>query len=706
MEKIKKKFVTLNIKEQICFGTLAVSFCVCFLIFTIVTLCCFVLINLCYLDVLNDIDLGENRGMELIGMYISSQFSINSEITKLGFQWLNNFFSSLEKKPFDLKFSEKNIKENFVNFETLPNMYDDCVNRENSRCIFYENFIKDNDVLKDDFIQILMHAIPLLEILSHFKFIEFSKLDTFDKISILSPKIGSLFVYPMEQANDLTKNYKNNNETYIYTNSSDLIYFQNYTKNILNEYLNLFNESLNSGSEDFKNFNYKFLMNKSLVEAINHSPGVLILDDIVYGNTSSFTKQTTTKRTFSLHIEEKENLNSLRLEDKNLKSKLEENTNFLLLGQWNSEIVSAMEENLTFKDTKIIMTKAYDNNEYLATNFGCLYFLKLFSLQNPDIEFQPLSGGNYTIQKCFPFIPAQQIFDMFVKLPPWLSNNYKRKWKFPMINNYRESRDSTNGVNYKVFRSSFPDNFVLNNLNSDFMIFNNFFYYLIKSTRYIEIQNRFIYHKFLIVMFRIFFLNVLLWLLILIIMIFIMNKVSKDLTTPIENLIEHIKNIGNMSDSNLNSKLEENTKDLDKINCKDDKDFKNLDKINYKDDKDINDMFTLCKDLIKGGFRIVNNRKKEKQRINFINSWNTISKIKTNNLKLNENKIEEDYNKSVKNVMNFKSSRLVEKSRIENEHIIKIGETVENSQDNIFPKLSIVEVRIILQRIFMWRTVE
>ncbi len=160
-----------------------------------------------------------------------------------------------------------------------------------------------------------------------------------------------------------------------------------------------------------------------------------------------------------------------------------------------------------------------------------------------------------------------------------------------------------------------------------------------------------------------------------------MNKVSKDLTTPIENLIKQIKNIGNMTEINSNSKYEENIKDLDKIN--------------YKDDKDINDMFTLCKDLIKGGFKIVSNRKKEKERINFINSWNTISKIKTNNLKLNESKIEEDYNKSVKNVMNFKSSRLVEKNRVEKEHIIKIGDTVDISDDNN-PKLTLIEVKYFL----------
>jgi hypothetical protein len=60
-----------------------------------------------------------------------------------------------------------------------------------------------------------------------------------------------------------------------------------------------------------------------------------------------------------------------------------------------------------------------------------------------------------------------------------------------------------------------------------------------------------------------------------------------------------------------------------------------LEKIYYKEDKDINDLFQLCQKLIIGGFKKKGIIKKN----NGLNVYNNVSKVKTNNMIINETDI-------------------------------------------------------------------
>jgi hypothetical protein len=60
-----------------------------------------------------------------------------------------------------------------------------------------------------------------------------------------------------------------------------------------------------------------------------------------------------------------------------------------------------------------------------------------------------------------------------------------------------------------------------------------------------------------------------------------------------------------------------------------------LEQIYYQEDKDINDLFQLCQKLIIGGFK----KKVNKQKKNKLNVYNNISRVKTNNMAINENQI-------------------------------------------------------------------
>ena len=89
--------------------------------------------------------------------------------------------------------------------------------------------------------------------------------------------------------------------------------------------------------------------------------------------------------------------------------------------------------------------------------------------------------------------------------------------------------------------------------------------------------------------------------------------ISDRISSPIKKLIKNIS----LSQSNFSAD-----------------NFK-LEQIYYKEDKDINDLFQLCQNLIIGGFKNkINIQKKNK-----LNIYNNISKVKTNNMVINENKI-------------------------------------------------------------------
>jgi hypothetical protein len=106
-------------------------------------------------------------------------------------------------------------------------------------------------------------------------------------------------------------------------------------------------------------------------------------------------------------------------------------------------------------------------------------------------------------------------------------------------------------------------------------------------------------------------------------------KTTRAITGPINDLISHVTNIGQDLKSEENSEKIRKSINLPKLK---------LDEINYPEDKDINDLFQICKSLIKGGF---NNEVSDNYLTNApVDGYNNIAYIKSNNIIIQEDYIE------------------------------------------------------------------
>ena len=125
-----------------------------------------------------------------------------------------------------------------------------------------------------------------------------------------------------------------------------------------------------------------------------------------------------------------------------------------------------------------------------------------------------------------------------------------------------------------------------------------------------------------------------LWLIIMGFIFIKLYLVADNISSPIRKLIKNIS----LSQGNFNNN-------------------ENLEKIYYSEDKDINDLFQLCQKLIIGGFKKRNYNKKQTK----LNVYNNISKVKTNNMIINENDIINQRNQKYNEIFEKDSNLLMNK---------------------------------------------
>ena len=233
----------------------------------------------------------------------------------------------------------------------------------------------------------------------------------------------------------------------------------------------------------------------------------------------------------------------------------------------------------------------------------------------------------YDIKDCFKnekilkLIPYDKDYDYSLKI---LTNLYE----------YSYSKDINSKILIKVIRYYSPNSFVRNLINVRF--YSSFSVYLIVVKIYnnILIINNIIDR---ITYKSISYITAFTFMLWLIIMVFIFIKlylVADNISSPIRKLIKNIS----LSQGNFNNN-------------------ENLEKIYYSEDKDINDLFQLCQKLIIGGFKKRNYNKKQTK----LNVYNNISKVKTNNMIINENDIINQRNQKYNEIFEKNSNLLINK---------------------------------------------
>ena len=239
--------------------------------------------------------------------------------------------------------------------------------------------------------------------------------------------------------------------------------------------------------------------------------------------------------------------------------------------------------NFTYSDDSI--------NEYIHLDFD---FLEISELQSESIS------------DCFSNLEVENIVQSDI------DQNYQLKILYDMFK-YSYNRDINSNIKMKILRDISPNKYTTKFLNLKF--YYSFSYYFVVFKIYNNINmfanliDRINYRQVSYIMLFLFILWVVIFIYIFIQLYFITDRIS----SPIRKLIKNIS----LSQSNYN---------IDEIK---------LEQIYYQEDKDINDLFQLCQSLIIGGFKNkVNIQKKNK-----LNVYNNISKVKTNNMAINENQI-------------------------------------------------------------------
>ncbi len=218
--------------------------------------------------------------------------------------------------------------------------------------------------------------------------------------------------------------------------------------------------------------------------------------------------------------------------------------------------------------------------------------------------------------------------------------NYKLKI-LTNIYNYSYDKDVNNDIYVKIVRQFSPNKYIKSFLNLKFLSSSSVYFLVIKIYNNIIIINYLIDRITYRYISYIILTSFLLWQIIYIFVFIRLCYVADRISSPIRKLIRNIS----LSQGNFNN------------------DGLNLEKIYYKEDKDINDLFQLCQRLIIGGFKKKTNSKKQ----NKLNVYNNISKVKTNNMIINENYIALQRNQKYNKIFEKGNESAVEGDEFKND---------------------------------------
>ena len=115
MEWLKKNFLQISIKSQINFGVITVSLCVCILVFILLGINVFILLNMSYVEMINLFDTKETQQIDSTALYIDFKVELMADISKTGIQWIRNMIENLNRNndfmtPFQSQNSTKYIR--------------------------------------------------------------------------------------------------------------------------------------------------------------------------------------------------------------------------------------------------------------------------------------------------------------------------------------------------------------------------------------------------------------------------------------------------------------------------------------------------------------------------------------------------------------------------------------------------------------------
>ena len=583
---MKKCFIGMSINKQLYFGILGTSFLFCFLCILLILLSSLKLFfhfndNIKY--VYNELDTNiVSLNAEIADIYAQLLFHQGNFETYFYRNYYNNLNEEIGRNllsTINIDDDEINLKFHFYNISGSEN----CTNDE--KCYFVFGSQLNNETKKKLYI-----LIPTIEIsLDTYSFNK-EDLKIFNKFNFYEKESGAYISYE----------YHNNSEIDI--NLNDKI--QPFT--LMNNIIQYINSSISSieklNNIIIENLTYKEFFDDNIITLFAPKGSQLIFDPYNnYGQqTFHFASILFNNTAHNIKID----LNDLCF--KNIDNYISFDIKFNYLSYLtlnfiknNGNFVFLFDKKLSFSaSSSICRLNDYTNFSYSDNSIKESLNLTVYYLQINESQFE-------SIDDCLISSEIQEIIND-------TENNYKLKVLYD-IYKYSDGNDINNHIRMKILRESSPNNYTTSFLNLKFYYSISYYFVVFKIYNNIMILlnmiERLIYRQVAYILLFLFIL----WVCVFIYVIIKLCLVADRISSPIRKLIKTIS----LSKANIN------TEEM------------KFEQIYYPEDKDINDLFQLCQKLIFGGVKNkINIRKKNK-----LNVYNNISKVKTNNMAINENLI-------------------------------------------------------------------
>ena len=583
---MKKCFIGMSINKQLYFGILGTSFLFCFLCILLILLSSLKLFfhfndNIKY--VYNELDTNiVSLNAEIADIYAQLLFHQGNFETYFYRNYYNNLNEEIGRNllsTINIDDDEINLKFHFYNISGSEN----CTNDE--KCYFVFGSQLNNETKKKLYI-----LIPTIEIsLDTYSFNK-EDLKIFNKFNFYEKESGAYISYE----------YHNNSDIDI--NLNDKI--QPFT--LMNNTIQYINSSISSieklNNIIIQNLTYKEFFDDNIITLFAPKGSQLIFDPYNnYGQqTFHFASILFNNTAHNIKID----LNDLCF--KNIDNYISFDIKFNYLSYLtlnfiknNGNFVFLFDKKLSFSASRsICRLNDYTNFSYSDNSIKESLNLTVYYLQINESQFE-------SIDDCLISSEIQEIIND-------TENNYKLKVLYD-IYKYSDGNDINNHIRMKILRESSPNNYTTSFLNLKFYYSISYYFVVFKIYNNIMILlnmiERLIYRQVAYILLFLFIL----WVCVFIYVIIKLCLVADRISSPIRKLIKTIS----LSKANIN------TEEM------------KFEQIYYPEDKDINDLFQLCQKLIFGGVKNkINIRKKNK-----LNVYNNISKVKTNNMAINENLI-------------------------------------------------------------------
>ena len=605
---MKKCFIGMSIKNQLFFGICGISAlfsALCILLILLASAKLYFSYNLAMKGLFNDIDTkivslnGENG--DLFGQLLFNQGKFESVLIR---NYLSSISYEFGKEIVDIfNIDSSEINRHFKFYFDSSNL---C--KENgSKCYF---IFSEQNQINDSTKKLLYYLLPLIDISLDMHAYNKDNFKIFNKFHFYEKENRAYISYKYDKK-DIDKNFANfftptvlmNNSVISLVNEIPLI--ENLNKIKVNEITNekffkeniftLFHE-VNLGKfidPFYKSFQQIFHFGSFLFDQkkFNDNDNVSI-SNIIYNNLENYLS-------FDM------NLDSLSFFSLNF---IQRNGAVLIFLVGNDFRFTASESvcqlgnfyNFTYSDNSI-----NNNLSFSINNLG------LDKIQLNDIS------DCFSNEKMIDLIKSDNKYIYKLQI---LADIYK----------YNYTKDFNNNIKIKILRKLLPNQFMRYSFLK-LRLYSSYSIYLVVVKIY---NNILVIHQIIDrLTFRAIclctFFTFLLWFLIYVWVIIKLCLVTDRISSPIRKLIHNIS----LSQGSFNN------------------DESNLEKIYYKEDKDINDLFQLCQRLIIGGFR----KKKAIKKKDKLNVYNNVSKIKTNNMIINENDIASQRNEKYNEIFERRS---------------------------------------------------